>query len=171
MDSSPYRRSVLYYGTTRVTEVSLFALRRAAHVAALLFAITTLVGVSGCSRPDVTFVDSGATYDEQSVMVVAEGVDTSRLSRTRSGDAAKLRNRALTALRARGGRAVPVADVLTKTFSADTRGVPVYFERATFGGKPAVVMIEAAGPANGRLTAKRVWVLDEQGGVLFVGNR
>jgi hypothetical protein len=59
--------------------------------------------------------------------------------------------------------------MLTKTFSAQTRAVPVYFERATFNGTPAVVVVEATGPPEGKLTTKRVWILDENGGVLFMG--
>jgi hypothetical protein len=34
-----------------------------------------------------------------------------------------------------------------------------------------VIVIEAAGPAGGKLSAKRVWVLDEKGGVRFVGSQ
>jgi hypothetical protein len=105
------------------------------------------------------------------VMKIVDTVDASQFANTPSDQAADLRHKALTALRARGGRAVPVADMLTRTFSAETRGVPVYFERATYGGKPAVVMVEVAGPAKGKLAKKRLWVLDEQGGVLFVGGR
>jgi hypothetical protein len=117
------------------------------------------------------FVDANTSYTEASVTKLAEGIDTSKLASTPSDQAAALRHEALTALRSRGGRAVPVADMLTRTFSADTRGVPVYFERATFDGKPAVVVVEAAGPEKGNLTTKRTWVLDENGGVLFVGAR
>ena len=103
-------------------------------------------------------------------MTLADSVDTSKLANTPSEDAVALRHKALTKLRSKGGNAVLVADMLTKTFSAETRSVPVYFERATYKDKPAVVVIEAAGPAEGKLSTKRVWVLDEQGGVLFVGS-
>jgi hypothetical protein len=146
-------------------------LKRSWMVAAFLTVVTTWAALTGCSKQAAPFVDGGTSYDQTSVMAVAHGIDTSRLEDTSSGDAAPLRNKALTQLRSRGGRAVPVADMLTRTFSAQTRGVPVYFERATFDGKSAIVMIEAAGPENGKLTAKRVWVLDEQGGVLFVGSQ
>ena len=137
--------------------------------ATLVLVLGLTVFVMGCSAKGAPFVDGGASYDKASVMKLAAQVDTAKLATTPSSEATSLRHKALTALRARGGRAVPVADMLTKTFPADTRGVPVYFERATFNDKPAVVMIEAAGPANGKLMAKRVWVLDEAGNVLFVG--
>lgn len=141
------------------------------RAAMLVFALGLAVVVMGCSAQEAPFVDDAAAYDQASVMKLAEGVDTAELATTPSSEATYLRHKALTALRTRGGRAVPVADMLTKTFPAETRGVPVYFERATFDDKPAVIMIEAAGPANGNLMAKRVWVLDEVGNVLFVGGR
>jgi hypothetical protein len=149
----------------------LFGLRGLRSVAVFLPVLALAAVLSGCSTQGPRFVDSSASYDETSVMALADGIDTSQLANTPSDEAAGLRHKALTALRSRGERAVPVADMLTKTFSAETRGVPVYFERVTFKGKPAVVVIEAAGPAKGTLTAKRVWVLDEQGGVLYVGGR
>jgi hypothetical protein len=140
-------------------------------VTILALALVIATALSGCSSPEAPFVDNKATYDESSVMTLASGVDASKLANTASEDAAPLRHKALTTLRSRGGSAVPVADMLTKTFSAETRAVPIYFERATFKGKPAVVVVEAAGPAKGKLTTKRVWVLDEQGGVVFMGAR
>ena len=166
---SPKESSVLYYGSTRVTEVSLFGFRGQRSVAPLVLILVFSALLIGCSSQGPAFVDSGASYSKTSVMKLAEGIDTSQFASTPSTDAAGLRHEALTALRSRGGRAAAVADMLTRTFSADTRGVPVYLERATFDGKPSVVVIEAAGPPSGKLTAKRVWVLDEQGGVLFVG--
>jgi len=147
----------------------LFGFRVRRSLASLVLILVFSALLAGCSARGPAFVDSGASYNKASVMKLAEGIDTSYLASTPSADAAGLRHEALTALRSRGGRAVAVVDMLTRTFSADTRGVPVYLERATFDGKPAVVVIEAAGPPSGKLTAKRVWVLDEQGGVLFVG--
>ncbi len=146
---------------TRVTKLALVVALGATLGAALV----------GCSTQSATFVDGSATYDDTSVMTLADSVDTSKLANTPSKDAVALRHKALTKLRSKGGNAVLVADMLTKTFSAETRSVPVYFERATYKNKPAVVVIEAAGPAEGKLSTKRVWVLDEQGGVLFVGAR
>lgn len=140
---------------------------------ALVVALGATLGAAlvGCSTQSATFVDGSTTYDDRSVMTLADSVDTSKLANTPSKDAVALRHKALTKLRSKGGNAVLVADMLTKTFSAETRSVPVYFERATYKNKPAVVVIEAAGPAEGKLSTKRVWVLDEQGGVLFVGAR
>jgi hypothetical protein len=149
----------------------LFGSRPFKSIATLAVLVVLSAAPFGCSSKGSTFVDNNASYDQASVMKLAAGIDTSKLASTPSDKAADLRHEALTELRSRGGRAIPVADMITKTFPAQTRGVPVYFERATFGGKPAVVVIEAAGPAKGKLSTKRVWVLDENGGVLFVGNR
>ena len=63
------------------------------------------------------------------------------------------------------------ADLVTSTFPPETRGVPVYFERALYKGKSALMVIEAAGPQDGTLRAKRLWVLNEKGEVLFVGSK
>jgi len=147
----------------------LFGFRGQRSIASLVLILVFSALLMGCSAQGPLFVDGGASYSKESVVTLAKGIDTSRLASTPSTDAAGLRHEALTALRSHGERAVLVADMLTRTFSADTRGVPVYVERATFDGEPAVVVIEAAGPQGGKLTAKRVWVLDEQGGVLFVG--
>jgi len=145
--------------------------RRLRDAAALALAALAAVAVlAGCSPKGPAFVDAGNSYDQTSVAALAESVDTTALAGTPSEKAEDLRHDALTALRSRGGSAVAVADMVTKTFSAETRAVPVYFERATFNGKPAVIMVEAAGPAGGTLSARRIWVLDEEGGVLFMGS-
>ena len=141
---------------------------RAAAVCALM--LTVLINLPGCAPEGPAFVDANNSYDQTSITKLVESVDTTQLAGTPSAKSIDLRNEALTSLRSKGGRAVAVADLLTKTFSAETRGVPVYFERATFNGKAAVVVVEAAGPRDGNLTAKRVWVLDEQGAVLYMGS-
>lgn len=144
--------------------------RRPGNAVLLVLALAVFVVVAGCSPKGPTFVDADASYDQASVMKLAESVDTTALAQTPSEKAPDLRHEALTSLRSRGVRAAAVADMMTRTFSAETRAVPVYFERATFRGKPAVVVVEAAGPPEGKLTARRIWVLDEQGGVLFMGS-
>ena len=146
-------------------------LRLPALVMTLALSVAVAAVLMGCSAQGATFVDGNASYDETSVMALTDGIDTSKFAETPSTKAPDLRHQALTMLRSRGGTAVPIADMVTRTFSAETRSVPVYFERASFKGKPVVVVVEAAGPANGTLATKRVWVLDEQGGVVFMGAR
>lgn len=141
---------------------------RAAAVCA--FALTALIVLFGCAPEGPVFVDANNSYDQTSIMKLIESIDTTQLAGTPSAKSVDLRHEALTSLRSKGGRAVAVADLLTKTFSAETRGVPVYFERAMFNGKSAVVVVEAAGPRDGNLTSRRVWVIDEQGAVLYMGS-
>ena len=136
-----------------------------------MLALSVIALIAGCSPEGPPFVDAGNTYDQTSVMTLVESVDTTALASTPSEKSVDLRHKALTSLRSKGDRAVQVADMLTKTFSAETRAVPVYFERATFNDTPAVILIEAAGPRDGVLSARRVWVLNEDGGVLYMGSR
>ena len=79
-----------------------------------------------------------------------------------TADGVKLRHDALAALRRQGATASGVADLLTRTFPSDTSGVPVYVEKATYEGKPAVLVVEAAGPKAGSLNAKRLWVVGDR---------
>jgi len=130
-----------------------------------------ILATGGCSAQGPQFVETDNTYTEATVMSLVDTVDTSKLAKTPSTEAAELRHKALTALRTRGGSAIGVANLLTRTFPADTHGVPVYFELAKYKDKNAVIVIEAAGPSTGALTAKRIWVLDEAGEVLFVGGK
>lgn len=140
-----------------------------------LIALAALVALAlalvGCAPSGPRFVDDGTAYTEATAMSLLSGVDVSTLAETASTEAPALRHEALTALRSRGGTAVAVADLVTRTFPPETRGVPVYFERATYKGKSAVLVIEAAGPQDGTLQAKRLWVLDDKGEVLFVGSK
>ena len=139
-------------------------------VAIGLVALLTLVS-AGCTPRGPEFVDAGASYDQAAVTALAKGIDTAKLAETPSSKAAGLRHEALVGLRSRGGSAVAIADMMTKTFSAETRGVPVYFERATYNGTPAIIVVEAVGPNQGKLSTRRVWVLDEKGGVLYAGGQ
>jgi hypothetical protein len=142
------------------------------RVLALMLVLACLAGAAGCSSANSPrFVDKGASYDASSAVALSGRLDIQKLKGVATSESADLRHEALVSLRARGGRAAEVADVLTKTFPSDTRAVPIYFERATFDGKPVILVIEAAGPANGTLSTKRVWVLDEQGNVVFMGSR
>jgi hypothetical protein len=147
----------------------LFGSRLRPTLTALALCFVLSFGIAGCAAPKAEFIDAKASYTEASAKALADRIDASKLANTATDQAAALRHEALTELRSRGGRAVLVADMLTKTFSAQTRGVPIYFERATFNGTPAVVVVEATGPPAGKLTTKRVWILDENGGVLFMG--
>ena len=141
----------------------------------VLFAAATLLAVSlavsGCAPKGPTYVDAGASYSQSTLASVYALADTSKLASQSAADTTKLRHDALTGLRRQGGTAAAAADLMTKTFPPSTRGVPVYVERALFDGKQALVVVEAIGPATGKLTTKRLWVLSDSGSVLFVGTK
>jgi len=102
-----------------------------------------------------------------SVSEILKRADAGAYAKKPTSDATDLRHEALVALRKRGGDAAATADLITRTFPADTRSVPVYVERATVDGKRALVVVEATGPKSGSLDAKRMWVFDGQGNVIF----
>ena len=147
---------------------------RASSFIALLAATMLLAAsltVSGCAPKGPTYVDAGASYSQSSLASVYALADTSKLSSQSAADTTKLRHDALTGLRRQGGSAVAAADLMTKTFPPSTRGVPVYVERAVYNGAQALIVVEAIGPATGKLTTKRLWVLSNAGAVLFVGTK
>jgi hypothetical protein len=143
---------------------SVFRLAAALAVAACLVA-------AGCAPKGPTFVDAGASYTESTLGQVYAKADTSKLANESAGDTTKLRHDALTSLRGHGTAASSAADLITKTFPPTMRGVPVYVERATYNGEPALVVVEAIGPTAGKLSLKRLWVLSETGTVLFYGTK
>jgi hypothetical protein len=134
-------------------------------------AVFALLMTTSCTPSGPTWVDSGASYTTKNVTSVLEKADISSLKDTSASDTSQLRHKALTDLRRRGGNASLAADLITKTLPANTRGVPVYVERASMNGQSAYLLVEAIGPANGNLTTKRLWVLSTAGAVLFVGTR
>lgn len=143
---------------------------RAIAIVALLL-IATLLGATGCSSEKLVWVDEGTSYTMSSVERVLETADISAQSSRDAAEATALRHAALTSLRKQGPSAAKAADLLTATFPAQTRAVPVYVESATLGGKPVIVLVEATGPKTGPLTMKRLWVLGEDGSVILSRTR
>jgi hypothetical protein len=127
--------------------------------------------LSGCGVKGPTFVDRGTSYDKTSALAVLAAADGSAFAAKPTSTGVKLRHNALAALRREGAAASAVADLLTKTFPSTTTGVPIYVERATFGNQPAVLVVEATGPVSGTLNTKRLWVVSENGDILFAGSR
>ena len=141
----------------------------------LLLAVLALFAVSapalvGCGPTGPEWVEHGGTYTTGSLATLYTKADISKLASQTPTNVSKLRHDALTGLRQRGAAAAAAADLITKTLPSDTRGVPVYVEKAVVGGQPAVVVIEATGRVNGPLSTKRLWAISDQGAVLFVGN-
>ena len=112
-----------------------------------------------------------ATHTNETALAVLATADASAVASQPTADGAELRHAALAALRREGETASSVADLLTRTFPSSTRGVPVYVERASYDGTPAVLVVEATGLASGPLSSKRLWVVSESGDILFAGSR
>lgn len=126
-----------------------------------------LVLVSGCSSSPVVYLESNTSYTSSNASDLLEEVSTAAIADSSAADSAVLRQKALVALRGEGDGGAQAADLITETFPADTRGVPVYVERASYEGKAALLMVEATGPPSGQLMDARLWVFDESGSILF----
>lgn len=142
------------------------------NLALSAFILTVLaIGVAGCAPNGPVWVSEQNAYTTKTIETVFDAADTSRLTDRSTKDAAALRHDALAALRKSGADASGVADMLTRTFEPETRGVPVYVELASVDGTAAVIVVEAAGPKSGTLDSKRMWVLNVDGDVIFARSR
>jgi hypothetical protein len=135
--------------------------------AALMLALALM----GCSAPNLTFVDEGGSYNRESALALTAAADSGDLADHSTREAGVLRHDALVDLRGEGAAGAEAASIITRTFPSDAAAVPFYVERATFDSVPALVIIEAIGPADGSLVDKRIWVLSEDGDVLLSGTR
>lgn len=140
-------------------------------VAMSAIACVLLAGVGGCTGYRPTFVADGGAYDEQSALALLDELAEERLTSTAADEGPRLRQEALGSLRKRGGSAERAASTITKTFPADSAGVPYYVEVAEFEGAEALMILEAKGRAGGNLDARWLWVVDSDGRVLFSGVR
>jgi hypothetical protein len=143
---------------------------RALALALLMFVLLP-VSAGGCAAKGPFYADSGASYTKATLGALFDKADIAPYSTRSAADATKLRHDALTQLRRKGGGASKAADLLTATFGATTRGVPIYVEWANVDGQRALVFIEAIGPTGGVLRTKRLWALSESGNVLFAATR
>jgi hypothetical protein len=141
---------------------------------ALLFgcaAAVVAVLLGGCAKKGPTYTESETDFTKVTALATLARADISDLESRPTADGPKLRHEALASLRRQGATASSVADLLTSAFPSDTSGVPVYIEKARYEGAPAVIVVEAAGPKSGSLSARRLWVVGEDGGVLLAGSR
>ena len=146
--------------------------RRPGTLALALLVLLMLASVTGgCAPKGPSYVDSGSSYSKATLGGLFNKADIAAYSTRPVADSPALRHDALTELRRRGGNASKASDLLTATFGATTRGVPVYVEWANVDGQSALVFIEAIGPTGGKLATKRLWALSESGDVLFAATR
>lgn len=146
-------------------------LRMAVRAMTALVAVLVLFAVPGCTSSEPVWVDSDATYTTSNLAGVFDKADISKYKDQPVAKSAELRQKALTALRMEGQQASRAADLITKILPVGSSGVPVYVERATVGGQPAYILVEAIGPTGGQLRVKRMWALADTGAVLWVGTR
>lgn len=146
-------------------------LRPTDRLRACLLATLLLLLLAGCERPRIVYVDEDRSYTDESALALSERLNPGELAEKPADESKELRHDALVQLRGMGPEASEAAELITATFSSSTQGVPFYVERATYGSKPVIVMVEAIGPPDGRLLDERVWVLGEGGEVLLSGTR
>jgi len=156
-----------------VPDLRRFAVSRIARTVLItaLLAATAVALLTGCASKGPVYVESDVNYTNAMALALLAKADASAVASKPTSEGEKLRHEALAALRRNGATASSVADLLTRTFPSSTSGVPVYVERGNYDGKPAVLVVEATGPKSGSLSAKRLWVVGENGDVLFAGSR
>ncbi len=132
----------------------------------VLVALSTVVvlGLVACSSAEMTYVTEGGTYTAVSVEELATTIEEPSFADERVEDVSALRGDQLTALRADGGSAATLADILTSEFPTGTASVPYYAEEATVDGQEAWVVLEAWGSSGGMLDKERLWVLRRESG-------
>ncbi len=146
------------------------ALRNSAALALVGVTLSVTLALAGCaSGPQ--FVDEGATYTLDNASTAFDKADTSDVAGLSVGDADELQRKALSGLRSQGGAAADAAELITATFPSGARSVPVYVERATVDGDPALIIVEVIGPKAGTLQDQRLWVINESGDVLLSETR
>lgn len=132
------------------------------HALALFLLCSLLVSGLGCSRQAISFTDPGGDYTAETIGAVVDDLpDPSALGKP-VAQAEDLRHKALVELRAMGGDAEAVTDLLTTQFPPPIRSVPFHIEAGTFQGTAAWVIVEVWGSEGGSLDETRVWVFDRE---------
>jgi len=133
--------------------------------------LCTAAVVVGCAAEGPAFVDEGGTYEIASIAAVADSVDLGEIADTQVTEALTLRHEALVSLRGKGTSAAEAAALITRTFPSETRGVPLLVERARVAGAPAWILVEAVGPKSGKFSNKRIWVIGDDGEIIYSATR
>jgi hypothetical protein len=138
-----------------------------------LFGLLVVMSLSsvGCAQKTIELVDDGRSFEIDTVVTMMDAGDPGDLTGRSADQADSLRSKALSSLRQRGAEGTRVADLLTDSFPSNTRGVPFYVERALVDGQESWLVIEAIGRRGGELDDRRLWVLDNEGEVIFSATR
>ncbi len=138
---------------------------------ALFVIVLMAFALTACSPVRAQLVDEDAAYTSQNIDEALEAVEAGDVAGRSVSESEELRTAALVSLRNQGDGGTQIADLITSTFPPETRGVPVYAERATFNGKDAWVVVEVMGRDGGSLEDMRLWVLGDNGEILYSANR
>lgn len=142
---------------------------RGARVAFALCCATAFLG--GCTPANPTYVDEGRVYTISTVATVTSAVEIGKVAGADVSSAKVMRHDALVALRSSGSGGSEAANLITRTFPSQARSVPLYVERASLGDRPVWILVEAVGPKDGKLADKRVWVIGDDGEILYAATR
>jgi hypothetical protein len=130
----------------------------------MLIVIALGTQLVGCASAEMRYVAEGGTYTAITVEDLATAIPDPTYADTRPEDVEELRTLEMTALRAEGGDASTLANILTSEFPADAESVPYYAEEAVVDGKDVWVVLEVWGSSGGLLDKQRLWVLTRDEG-------
>jgi hypothetical protein len=126
----------------------------------VLLATALLVALAGCRSAAVEYIPEGGTYTLAEVQERATSFDVRDADELTTAEASAERVDRLVYLRKQGDRAAALADALTTGFPTDNASVPVLVEHATVDEREVWVVVEVWGEPGGRLTHRRLWLLD-----------
>ncbi|MCL4554698.1 MAG: hypothetical protein M1617_08475 [Actinobacteria bacterium] len=131
-------------------------------IVGLLLATLLVTGCAG--RIQITYADSDRSLSGAMLGDALADVAIPQFYGTPVADAADLRSQSLAALREKGESQSELADLLTRSFPAEARSVPYYFEEATVDGREAWIVAEVWGSEGGDLNNGRIWAFDRASG-------
>jgi hypothetical protein len=134
---------------------------------AVALVVLLFSGIS-CTRGEMRYEASDATYSLDGVANLVDSVDTPDFTGRPTSEAETLRHDQLVALRSEGDEAARLAGFLTATFPNESRSVPYYAEEAVVDGHAAWIVLEVWGPAEGDLDNVRLWVFDRDTGAVLL---
>lgn len=143
------------------------------HAVTLLALIVAAALVTACAperAADVEFIPEGGSYTLSAAEQRAEKATLGELADDPADAAPEKRRAALVALRRAGDEGGRVADILTKEFPPSESGVPTLVEGARVDDKDTWLVVEAIKGSDGKLSARRLWILDRADGSV-IGSR
>ncbi len=102
----------------------------------------------------------------EQLIAESKAVNVEPYAQTEADESPELRRKTLTRLRTMGEEPARLADILTASFPADTRALPVKVLEAKTEGRDVWAIIEVWGSAGGKLDKRRLWVIDRATGAI-----